>query len=62
MLKTLPVGEMTTRIIQDEAGWDAIQNDWNTLYVLSPMASTPLDFSCLQGWWQTYNDPGNFES
>lgn len=45
---------ITTRIIQDQAGWDSIQNDWNQLHAASPAASAPLDFVWLQNWWQVY--------
>lgn len=49
-------GQVTVRVIQDEAGWDAIQGDWNDLFAVSPTASTPLDFAWLRGWWRVYKD------
>ncbi|WP_168170377.1 GNAT family N-acetyltransferase [Rhodanobacter sp. C03] len=49
-----PDGQVTTRVIRDEAGWDAIRHDWDTLYAASPTASTPLDFAWLRSWWQVY--------
>jgi CelD/BcsL family acetyltransferase involved in cellulose biosynthesis len=46
--------EITTRVIQDETEWDAIRDDWNALYALSPYSSTALDFAWLRGWWRVY--------
>jgi CelD/BcsL family acetyltransferase involved in cellulose biosynthesis len=52
---TTPQSEgVTTRVIRDEAGWDAIRRDWDDLYAASPYASTPLDFVWLRGWWGVY--------
>ena len=46
--------DVTTRVIQEESEWDAIRDDWNALYALSPYSSTPLDFVWLRGWWRVY--------
>ena len=45
---------VTTRIIREEGEWDAIREDWNTLYASSPYSSVPLDFVWLRGWWRVY--------
>jgi CelD/BcsL family acetyltransferase involved in cellulose biosynthesis len=45
---------LTTRIIREEGEWDAIRDDWNTLYASSPYSSVPLDFVWLRGWWRVY--------
>ncbi len=45
---------VTTQIIREEKEWDAIQDDWNTLYAASPYSSVPLDFVWLRGWWRVY--------
>jgi len=45
---------LTTRIIREEEEWDAIRDDWNTLYASSPYSSVPLDFVWLRGWWRVY--------
>jgi len=46
--------DVTTRVIQEETEWDAIQADWNALYASSPYSSIPLDFVWLRGWWRVY--------
>jgi CelD/BcsL family acetyltransferase involved in cellulose biosynthesis len=46
--------DVTTRIIREEGEWDAIRDDWNTLYASSPYSSAPLDFVWLRGWWRVY--------
>jgi len=46
--------DLTTRVIQEETEWDAIRDDWNALYALSPYSSVPLDFVWLRGWWRVY--------
>jgi CelD/BcsL family acetyltransferase involved in cellulose biosynthesis len=46
--------DITTRVIKEEAEWDAIRDDWNALYALSPYSSTALDFVWLRGWWRVY--------
>jgi CelD/BcsL family acetyltransferase involved in cellulose biosynthesis len=46
--------EPTSRVIQNEFEWDAIQNDWNALYASSPYSSIPLDFVWLRSWWRVY--------
>jgi CelD/BcsL family acetyltransferase involved in cellulose biosynthesis len=45
---------VTTRIIREEREWDAIRDDWNTLYASSPYSSVPLDFVWLRSWWRVY--------
>ncbi len=45
---------VTTRIIREVGEWDAIRDDWNTLYSSSPYSSVPLDFVWLRGWWRVY--------
>jgi CelD/BcsL family acetyltransferase involved in cellulose biosynthesis len=45
---------VTTRVIQNEVEWDAIQDDWKALYESSPYSSTALDFDWLRGWWRVY--------
>jgi CelD/BcsL family acetyltransferase involved in cellulose biosynthesis len=54
MAKAPPDEMVTTRVIANDGGWDAIRNDWNDLYAVSPAASTPLDYVWLRGWWRTY--------
>jgi len=49
----MPKG-VTTRIIREEGDWDAVRDDWNTLYESSPCSSVPLDFVWLRGWWRVY--------
>jgi CelD/BcsL family acetyltransferase involved in cellulose biosynthesis len=49
----MPKG-VTTRIIREVGEWDAIREDWNTLYASSPYSSVPLDFVWLRGWWRVY--------
>ena len=46
--------ELTSRVIQNEFEWDAIQDDWNALYASSPYSSFPLDFVWLRLWWRMY--------
>ncbi|HSY98660.1 MAG TPA: GNAT family N-acetyltransferase [Terriglobales bacterium] len=46
--------DVTTRIICEEREWDALRDDWNTLYASSPYSSPPLDFVWLRGWWRVY--------
>ena len=46
--------DVTTRIICEEREWDALRDDWNTLYASSPYSSAPLDFVWLRGWWRVY--------
>jgi CelD/BcsL family acetyltransferase involved in cellulose biosynthesis len=46
--------DVTIRVIQDETEWDAIRDDWNALFALSPYSSTALDFAWLRGWWRVY--------
>ena len=46
--------DVTTRVIHEEVEWDAIREDWNTLYASSPYSSAPLDFVWLRGWWRVY--------
>lgn len=46
--------QVTSRIIQNESEWDAIENEWNALYDASPYASTPLHFDWLRAWWRVY--------
>lgn len=54
-MATAPLDEqITTRVIEDEAAWDAIRRDWDDLFAASPTASAPLDFVWLRGWWQVY--------
>lgn len=45
---------LTTRVIRDEAGWDAIRAQWDDLYAACPCASTPMDFCWLRGWWAAF--------
>jgi CelD/BcsL family acetyltransferase involved in cellulose biosynthesis len=45
---------MTTRVVQDEAEWDALRTEWEALFEASPTASTPLDFMWLRSWWSVY--------
>lgn len=47
---------VTTRVIQEEAEWDAIRDDWKALYASSLYSSTPLDFVWLRGWWRVYGN------
>jgi CelD/BcsL family acetyltransferase involved in cellulose biosynthesis len=54
MAKPPPDGQVTTKIIYDEAEWDAIQDQWNELYAASRTASAPLDHAWLRGWWRVY--------
>jgi len=49
----MPKG-VTTRIIREEREWDAIRDDWNTLYASSPYSSVPLGFVWLRGWWRVF--------
>ena len=51
-----PLGNegVTTRVIRDEAGWDAIRPDWNELHDASHQASPPLHFDWLRHWWRIY--------
>lgn len=53
---TPPPGEtpLATRIIQNEAEWDAIRGPWDDLYACSATASTPLDYRWLRIWWRVY--------
>jgi CelD/BcsL family acetyltransferase involved in cellulose biosynthesis len=51
----MPKG-VTTRVIQEVVEWDAIRDDWKTLYASSPYSSTPLDFVWLRGWWRVYGN------
>jgi CelD/BcsL family acetyltransferase involved in cellulose biosynthesis len=46
--------QLTTRVIRNEVEWDAIRDDWNSLYASSPYSSAPLDFAWLRGWWRVY--------
>jgi CelD/BcsL family acetyltransferase involved in cellulose biosynthesis len=46
--------QLTTRVIRNEVEWDAIQDNWNSLYAASPYSSAPLDFVWLRGWWRVY--------
>jgi CelD/BcsL family acetyltransferase involved in cellulose biosynthesis len=46
--------DVTTRVIEHEAEWDAIREDWNTLHASSPYSSIPLDFDWLRGWWRVF--------
>ena len=46
--------DLKTRVIQKEAEWDAIRDDWNNLYASNPYSSTFLDFDWLRGWWRVY--------
>ena len=46
--------QLSTRVIRNEVEWDAIQDDWNSLYASSPYSSAPLDFVWLRGWWRVY--------
>jgi CelD/BcsL family acetyltransferase involved in cellulose biosynthesis len=48
--------QLTSRVIQKEGEWDAIQDDWNYLYASSPYSSTPLDFVWLRSWWRVYGE------
>jgi CelD/BcsL family acetyltransferase involved in cellulose biosynthesis len=45
---------ISTRVIDDEPGWDAIKRKWNDLYECSPAASPPLGFDWLRSWWDVY--------
>lgn len=45
---------VTTRVIQDEAEWNAIRRKWDELYAEAPSASTPLDHAWLRTWWRVY--------
>src|SRR6476660_1454974 len=54
MAKPVPDGQITTRVIQDEAEWDAIRCEWDELYRASPTAATPLDHAWLRAWWRVY--------
>lgn len=45
---------LSVRIIDDVGAWDAIREDWDHLYQVSPTASTPLDFIWLRTWWEIY--------
>jgi CelD/BcsL family acetyltransferase involved in cellulose biosynthesis len=45
---------VVTRVIANDGEWDAIRDDWDALYAVSPTASTPLDFAWLRGWWRAY--------
>jgi CelD/BcsL family acetyltransferase involved in cellulose biosynthesis len=54
MRKARPDGEVTTRVIQDEAAFNAIQIEWEALYSASPTATPPLAFDWLRGWWDVY--------
>lgn len=45
---------VTTRLIQEENEWDAIQLSWNELYEKSSNASPPLHFDWLRNWWRIY--------
>jgi CelD/BcsL family acetyltransferase involved in cellulose biosynthesis len=49
----IPAG-LTTRVIKNEVEWDAIRDDWEALYALSPYSSVPLDFDWLRSWWRVY--------
>jgi len=49
----MPKG-VTTRTIREEGEWDAVRDDWNTLYAASPYSSVPLDFVWLRAWWRVY--------
>jgi len=46
--------DLKTRVIREEAEWDAIRNDWEVLHAASPYSSTPLGFDWLRGWWRFY--------
>ena len=45
---------LIVEVIDDVAAWDAIRDDWMSLYRASPSASTPLDFVWLRCWWEVY--------
>lgn len=48
------VEERSVRIIRDEAGWDALRPEWDTLHAACPAASPPLHFDWQRGWWRHY--------
>lgn len=45
---------LTVEIIREVEAWDAIEQDWQKLYVATPCASTSLDFRWLRTWWRVY--------
>ncbi|HKR77727.1 MAG TPA: GNAT family N-acetyltransferase [Rhodanobacter sp.] len=45
---------LIVEVIDDVAAWDAIRDDWASLYRASPSAATPLDFVWLRCWWEVY--------
>src|SRR5690242_3508638 len=48
---------LKTRVVHCTEDWDAIENDWGTLYEASPWASPPLHFDWLRTWWRIYCAP-----
>jgi CelD/BcsL family acetyltransferase involved in cellulose biosynthesis len=46
--------EVTTRVIEDEREWLAIQHEWDELCSASATASAPLEHAWLRGWWRVY--------
>jgi len=54
MAKPVPDGELTSRVIEHEAEFDAIRRDWEALYRASATAAPPLDHAWLRAWWRVY--------
>ncbi len=45
---------LTVKVIREVEEWEAIEHDWQKLYLATPSASTPLDFRWLHTWWRVY--------
>jgi CelD/BcsL family acetyltransferase involved in cellulose biosynthesis len=46
--------QLSARIITSEREWDAIRQDWDSLFSACPAAATTLDFTWLRLWWLHY--------
>lgn len=44
----------TVQIVTDNAGFDALQREWDELFIASPTASPPLRFDWVRVWWRIY--------
>jgi CelD/BcsL family acetyltransferase involved in cellulose biosynthesis len=46
--------DVTVRVLRDATAWDALRDQWEGLFAVSPNVSAALRFDWMREWWRVY--------
>ena len=58
-MSMVPPSPLEVQVIREPAQWAAMQEEWGTLFALSPSASPTLHYDWLRTWWDVYERGGS---